>query len=185
MSPLLDPVEVCRLTVDELHVAFEYYFAVVQRLDADGVLRVVAGAGPLTEDSADHLAWEQPLGVGVNGRERVVMERHAAIGAAQALLVCAGAGSSSTRGRREGRARGDSRGPHSPSSMLAVGVASSQSPSAAASPSGSSRWGKCAARGSVRKVLPGAASCAARPWASGIVWSRSPQTISVGIACRR
>jgi putative nucleotidyltransferase with HDIG domain len=68
LAPVLDPLEVCRATVDELHVAFDYYFAVVQRLDPDGVLRVVAGAGPLTADSADYLAWEQPIDTGVNGR---------------------------------------------------------------------------------------------------------------------
>ena len=68
LAPLLDPAAVCRLTVDELHVAFDYYFAVVQRLDPDGVLRVVAGAGPLTDDSSDYLAWEQPISNGVNGR---------------------------------------------------------------------------------------------------------------------
>ncbi len=51
-----------------LHESFDYYLAVVQRLDPDGSLRVVAGAGPLAEELADFLAREQPVEVGVNGR---------------------------------------------------------------------------------------------------------------------
>jgi putative nucleotidyltransferase with HDIG domain len=64
------------LTVDDvageavrlLHESFDYYLAVVQRLDADGTLRVVAGAGPLAQEVGDFLAQEQPVEVGVNGR---------------------------------------------------------------------------------------------------------------------
>jgi putative nucleotidyltransferase with HDIG domain len=51
-----------------LHESFDYYLAVVQRLDPDGSLRVVAGAGPLAEDVTDFLAQVQPVEVGVNGR---------------------------------------------------------------------------------------------------------------------
>ena len=51
-----------------LHESFDYYLAVVQRLDPDGCLRVVAGAGPLAEEVEDFLAKEQPVEVGVNGR---------------------------------------------------------------------------------------------------------------------
>jgi putative nucleotidyltransferase with HDIG domain len=51
-----------------LHESFDYYLAVVQRLDGDGYLRVVTGAGPLAEEVADFLAQEQPVEVGVNGR---------------------------------------------------------------------------------------------------------------------
>ncbi len=51
-----------------LHESFDYYLAVVQRLDPDGHLRVVAGAGPLAEEVDDFLALEQPVEVGVNGR---------------------------------------------------------------------------------------------------------------------
>ena len=51
-----------------LHESFDYYLAVVQRLDPDGSLRVVAGAGPLAEEFTDFLATEQPVEVGVNGR---------------------------------------------------------------------------------------------------------------------
>jgi diguanylate cyclase (GGDEF)-like protein len=63
-----DPEEVARLCVDELHHSFDYYLAVIQRLDPDGVLRVVAGAGPLAEDMAEFLAMTQAVGDGVNGR---------------------------------------------------------------------------------------------------------------------
>ncbi len=51
-----------------LHDSFDYYLAVIQRLDPDGRLRVVAGAGPLADGQADFLAWEQPVEIGVNGR---------------------------------------------------------------------------------------------------------------------
>ncbi len=51
-----------------LHESFDYYLAVVQRLDPDGSLRVVAGAGPLAEEVGDFLALVQPVEVGVNGR---------------------------------------------------------------------------------------------------------------------
>jgi putative nucleotidyltransferase with HDIG domain len=51
-----------------LHESFDYYLAVVQRLDPDGSLRVVAGAGPLAEADAEFLAREQPVEIGVNGR---------------------------------------------------------------------------------------------------------------------
>jgi putative nucleotidyltransferase with HDIG domain len=51
-----------------LHESFDYYLAVVQRLDPDGCLRVVAGAGPLAGGMIDFLAREQPVEVGVNGR---------------------------------------------------------------------------------------------------------------------
>ena len=41
---------VAREAVRTLHESFDYYLAVVQRLDPDGVLRVVAAAGPLAEE---------------------------------------------------------------------------------------------------------------------------------------
>ncbi|MFL5843820.1 MAG: HD domain-containing phosphohydrolase [Solirubrobacteraceae bacterium] len=67
LSPLLDDGEIARVTVGELHRSFHYYLAVVQRLDPDGVLRVVSAAGPLTDDRS-YLALEQHLDEGVNGR---------------------------------------------------------------------------------------------------------------------
>jgi putative nucleotidyltransferase with HDIG domain len=54
--------------VRTLHDSFDYYLAVVQRLDGDGVLRVVAAAGPLAEETDDFLAIEQRIEDGVNGR---------------------------------------------------------------------------------------------------------------------
>lgn len=55
-------------SVRVLHESFDYYLAVVQRLDPDGCLRVVAGAGPLAEAVTDFLEREQPVEIGVNGR---------------------------------------------------------------------------------------------------------------------
>jgi putative nucleotidyltransferase with HDIG domain len=60
--------EVAGVAVRLLHESFDYYLAVVQRLDGDGALRVVAGAGPLAEEFGGFLALEQPVEVGVNGR---------------------------------------------------------------------------------------------------------------------
>jgi putative nucleotidyltransferase with HDIG domain len=59
---------VARETVRTLHESFHYYLAVVQRLDPDGVLRVVGAAGPLAEQVGDFLALEQAVERGVNGR---------------------------------------------------------------------------------------------------------------------
>jgi putative nucleotidyltransferase with HDIG domain len=44
------------------------YLAVIQRLDPDGSLRVVASAGPLAGVMAEFLLLEQPMTAGVNGR---------------------------------------------------------------------------------------------------------------------
>jgi putative nucleotidyltransferase with HDIG domain len=54
--------------VRTLHESFDYYLAVVQRLDPDGVLRVVALAGPSAAEVEDLLAHGQRVEVGVNGR---------------------------------------------------------------------------------------------------------------------
>jgi putative nucleotidyltransferase with HDIG domain len=59
---------VAREAVRALHESFEYYLAVVQRLDPDGTLRVVAAAGPLADEMGDFLALEQVVEQGVNGR---------------------------------------------------------------------------------------------------------------------
>jgi putative nucleotidyltransferase with HDIG domain len=61
------PVEVAAEAVRQLHEHFDYYLAVVQRLDPDGTLRVVTAAGPLSERD-DFLARKQPVEIGVNGR---------------------------------------------------------------------------------------------------------------------
>jgi HD-GYP domain-containing protein (c-di-GMP phosphodiesterase class II) len=60
--------EMVRLVVDELHCTFAFYLAAVQRLDHDGMLRLVASAGPLAEVMTEFLLVEQPVLEGVNGR---------------------------------------------------------------------------------------------------------------------
>jgi diguanylate cyclase (GGDEF)-like protein len=67
LAPLDEPDAVAQAAVDELHSAFGFFLAVVQRLDADEILRVVAAAGPLAAHD-DFLAYEQPIQEGVNGR---------------------------------------------------------------------------------------------------------------------
>src|SRR4029077_782507 len=59
---------VAREAVRTLHESFDYYLAVIQRLDPDGVLRVVSAAGPPAEQADGFLAVEQPIERGVNGR---------------------------------------------------------------------------------------------------------------------
>ncbi len=63
-----DVEEMARLVVDELHETFAFYLAAVQRLDEDGILRLIAGRGPLAEVMTEFLLIEQPAEVGVNGR---------------------------------------------------------------------------------------------------------------------
>jgi len=60
--------EMAELAVSELHGTFAFYLAAVQRLDGDGVLRLVAGSGPLAEVMAEFLLVEQSVDHGVNGR---------------------------------------------------------------------------------------------------------------------
>jgi HD-GYP domain-containing protein (c-di-GMP phosphodiesterase class II) len=60
--------ELAQMVVDELHETFAFYLAAIQRLDDDGVLRLVAGRGPLAEVMAEFLLTEQPVSEGVNGR---------------------------------------------------------------------------------------------------------------------
>jgi putative nucleotidyltransferase with HDIG domain len=59
---------VAREAVRTLHESFDYYLAVVQRLDPDGTLRVVSAAGPLADEVGSFLAIEQPVESGINGR---------------------------------------------------------------------------------------------------------------------
>jgi HD-GYP domain-containing protein (c-di-GMP phosphodiesterase class II) len=63
-----DVDEMVQLVVDELHETFAFYLAAIQRLDDDGVLRLVAGAGPLAEVMTEFLLVEQSIDEGVNGR---------------------------------------------------------------------------------------------------------------------
>ena len=68
LSRVTTAEDVADEAVSLLHESFQYYLAIVQRLDGDGYLRVVAGAGPPAEEVGDFLAQEQPVEVGVNGR---------------------------------------------------------------------------------------------------------------------
>jgi putative nucleotidyltransferase with HDIG domain len=60
--------EMARLVVDELHETFAFYLAAVQRLDGDGLLRLIAGRGQLAEVMTEFLLVEQSVQEGVNGR---------------------------------------------------------------------------------------------------------------------
>jgi putative nucleotidyltransferase with HDIG domain len=59
---------VAREAVRALHESFDYYLAVVQRLDPDGVLRVVALDGPSAAEVENLLEHGQRVEVGINGR---------------------------------------------------------------------------------------------------------------------
>ena len=61
-------------------------------------------------------------------------------------------------------------------------VASQNSVRTAAKRCGSASWGMCPAPGKTTKRLPGIASWAAAPWATGMIESCSPHTISAGSA---
>ena len=63
-----DVEEMAQLVVDELHETFAFYLAAVQRLEADGTLRLIAGRGPLAEVMTEFLIVEQSMADGVNGR---------------------------------------------------------------------------------------------------------------------
>jgi HD-GYP domain-containing protein (c-di-GMP phosphodiesterase class II) len=63
-----DVQEMAELLVEELHGSFAFYLAAIQRLDADGTLRLIAGSGALAEVMTEFLLVEQSLGDGINGR---------------------------------------------------------------------------------------------------------------------
>jgi len=63
-----DVQEMVELLVDELHGTFAFYLVAVQRLDEDGVLRLMAGSGALADVMTEFLLVEQSLKEGVNGR---------------------------------------------------------------------------------------------------------------------
>ncbi|HEY2202248.1 MAG TPA: HD domain-containing phosphohydrolase, partial [Solirubrobacteraceae bacterium] len=60
--------EMVELVVEELHGTFTFYLAAVQRLDPDGVLRLIAGRGALAEVMTEFLLLEQSQDHGINGR---------------------------------------------------------------------------------------------------------------------
>jgi HD-GYP domain-containing protein (c-di-GMP phosphodiesterase class II) len=60
--------EMVELVVEELHGTFTFYLAAIQRLDPDGMLRLVAGRGALAEVMTEFLLLEQSREEGINGR---------------------------------------------------------------------------------------------------------------------
>ncbi len=60
--------EMVELVVEELHGTFAFYLAAVQRLDPDGMLRLIAGTGALAEVMTEFLLLEQSVKDGINGR---------------------------------------------------------------------------------------------------------------------
>jgi HD-GYP domain-containing protein (c-di-GMP phosphodiesterase class II) len=68
LAGMRDVGDMLELVVEELHGTFAFYLAAIQRLDADGVLRLVAGRGALAEVMTEFLLVEQPVHAGVNGR---------------------------------------------------------------------------------------------------------------------
>jgi diguanylate cyclase (GGDEF)-like protein/putative nucleotidyltransferase with HDIG domain len=68
LSPLREEREIAQATVAELHGGLGYDLAVVHRLDDDGMLRAIAGAGPLVDELGGSAAWEQSVHEGVTGR---------------------------------------------------------------------------------------------------------------------
>jgi diguanylate cyclase (GGDEF)-like protein/putative nucleotidyltransferase with HDIG domain len=68
LARLLDPEEIVSTTVDELHESFRYHLTVILRKDADGMLRAVAGAGPLVRELPSVDVLGLPLDDGIAGR---------------------------------------------------------------------------------------------------------------------
>lgn len=66
LAPLQNAASIAERAVSELHTAFQFHLAVIQRLEGE-LLHVVAAAGPLASDPA-FLAWTQSIHEGVNGR---------------------------------------------------------------------------------------------------------------------
>jgi diguanylate cyclase (GGDEF)-like protein/putative nucleotidyltransferase with HDIG domain len=68
LAPLLDPDQIASTTVDELHESFRHHLTVILRKDADGMLRAVAGAGPLVRELPSVDVLGLPLDEGIAGR---------------------------------------------------------------------------------------------------------------------
>lgn len=68
LAAIQDVSEMVQLVVDELHGTFAFYLVGIQRLESDGVLRLVAGTGRLAEIMTEFLLVEQSVDEGVNGR---------------------------------------------------------------------------------------------------------------------
>ena len=67
MTDATDADQLAAEIVEELHLTFGMYLAIIARLD-DGVVRIVAAAGPLAEESGRFLLHEFPATRGVAGR---------------------------------------------------------------------------------------------------------------------
>jgi HD-GYP domain-containing protein (c-di-GMP phosphodiesterase class II) len=72
-----DVEDMAQVVVDELHETFAFYLAAVQRLDGQGLLRLVAARGHLGEVMTEFLLTDQSLYEGVNGR--VARSAHTAL----------------------------------------------------------------------------------------------------------
>jgi diguanylate cyclase (GGDEF)-like protein/putative nucleotidyltransferase with HDIG domain len=68
LAPLLDADLIAQATVDELHESFRYHLTLITRLDGDGMLRAVAGAGPLVRELAGLDVLGLPVSEGIAGR---------------------------------------------------------------------------------------------------------------------
>jgi HD-GYP domain-containing protein (c-di-GMP phosphodiesterase class II) len=68
LAAMRDIDEMVQLVVDELHGTFAFYLAAIQRLDEDGVLRLLAARGALAEVMTEFLLLEQSAREGINGR---------------------------------------------------------------------------------------------------------------------
>ncbi len=66
LAPLQNPMAIAERAVSELHTAFQFHLAVIQRLEGE-TLHVLAAAGPPV-DEYGFLAFEQSIHQGVNGR---------------------------------------------------------------------------------------------------------------------
>ncbi|MFN8173804.1 MAG: diguanylate cyclase [Solirubrobacteraceae bacterium] len=67
LAPLVEPGEICRATVEELHHSFDYHLADIHRLESEGLLRLAAGAGALMAELETGSAQVQPVTTGVRG----------------------------------------------------------------------------------------------------------------------
>ena len=68
LAPLLDQERIASTTVEELHESFHHHLTVILRADPDGMLRAVAGAGPLVRELGSVEDLGLPIGEGIAGR---------------------------------------------------------------------------------------------------------------------
>ena len=68
LAPLLDPAEIARTAVEDVQATFTDLVAVVFRLDEEGILRVLAAAGPPASRNADFGMTTLSIEEGVSGR---------------------------------------------------------------------------------------------------------------------